>query len=112
MYRPSADQSSSSLLLGVFRSNPSSPVPPELFWYKLKTPPSRFDTKAIRVPSSDQTGSLSVAGSKVKRVLLPRSRSVTQISPPPSGLNTARRLPSGDSLGFSYRAGVPILPSA
>src|SRR5262245_2500823 len=62
----------------------------------------RPDVKTIWLPSGDQTGVVSAAGSKVKRDLTPRAASITQISRfLASTASTATRLPSGESLGLS-----------
>src|SRR5579862_3680725 len=104
---PSGDQSSALFASPEASSSSSWPVPDRFFTYRSRTP-LRFDVNAIREPSGAQTGLKSSAGSKVMRVLPPRTRSKAQISRVSvcgSRIPTANRLPSGDRAGFEYSAG-------
>src|ERR1035441_9080284 len=76
--------------------------------------PERSEVKAIRVPSGDQMGLILSAGSKVSRVLLPRSRSKTQMSRVlvcGSRMQTASLLSSGESEGLEESATWPMAAS-
>src|SRR5215467_7828395 len=104
MYLPSADHPIGVLLFGVFKSNSSSPAPPDPFLYRLKTLPSRFDANTICFPSGDQTGKLSSPEPNVNRELFPVLTSMIQILfVLPSRLKMASCFPSGDNLGLSYK---------
>src|ERR1700722_19594115 len=76
--------------------------------------PSRLEGKAIRVPSGDHIESRSSAGSKVSRVLVPRSRSKIQISRVfvfGSRMPIANFVSSDERAGFELSAGSPTTPS-
>src|SRR5258708_11279097 len=76
--------------------------------------PRRLEVKAIRVPSGDHTEFRSSAGSKVRRVLVPRSRSNIQMSRVfvcGSRMPTDSLLSSGERVGFEYSAVSPTTPS-
>src|SRR5258707_12441842 len=76
--------------------------------------PRRLEVKAIRVPSGDHMESRSSAGSKVSRVLEPRSRSNIQMSRVfvcGSRMPTDSLLSSGERVGFEYSAASPMTPS-
>src|SRR2546428_3176695 len=72
--------------------------------------PSRFEEKTMRLPSGDQTGLLSSAGSKVNREDVLRARSINQMSAEPprrSRRLTATRFSSGESREELSAAGIP-----
>ena len=73
------------------------PVMSAAFAYTPHFPP-RSDVNAMRRPSGDQIGEeLSWAASNVKRDVVPRDTSVTQMSPPASSCRCAATcVPSGE----------------
>ena len=77
----------------------------------LSEGPALSDRKAMRVPSGEIVGSLSSAGSRVRRMGSPAPICCTQISRLPSLLRSeakARRLPSRDRAGNALRPGVLV----
>lgn len=77
--------------------------------------PVRFDENTTLLPSGDQMAVMSEAGSKVKREKEAVAMSTSQMSPDvvlDVFTSIARRLPSGESAGSSYRPGGPSVPSA
>src|SRR5215831_18249382 len=61
--------------------------------------PLRLDEYRISSPDAFHAPSASTAGSNVRRLLIPRSRSKIQMSGSPSVASTASLWPSGDSIG-------------
>src|SRR5712664_3658628 len=94
---PSKDQS-----VGVFKpldlsSSSSLPLLPAGFTYRFGAP-SLVEVKAILLPSGDQTGAKSQAGSKVNREEVFRAMSISQMSPVPlSRRSIATLFSSGES---------------
>src|SRR5262245_18797541 len=80
--RPSPDRSL-GYVAGAALTTPSaagsSCPPPTAFW-KIDIAPKRVDAKSRRLPSADQTGNQSVAGSDVRREVVPRASPNTQRS--------------------------------
>jgi hypothetical protein len=77
-------------------------MPVDAFEYRLMEP-LRFDEKKIRLPSLENTGFKSMAGSNVRRVASPRSASKSQMSPfrvRGSRRPMASRFPPGARAGF------------
>src|SRR6266498_5238573 len=112
MNRPSEDQSSTNFVLFDLKSSSSFPEPLEDLQYRSNGP-VRFDEKTTRLPSGDQTGLVSTAGSNVNRELLPVI-SISQISLPEivgSDRATATLVSSGDRDGAMIRSAVPTVPS-
>src|ERR1039458_2045092 len=75
--------------------------------------PVRSEVNAIRVPSGDQTGFTSSAGSEVSRILPPRTRSKIQISRVlicGSRMQTGRLVLSGGRGGVRVLRGLPNDP--
>src|SRR5262245_30744718 len=80
----------------------------------------RDEKNANRSPFGDQTGYALFPGANVVRVVLDRSRLITQMSatdavkvprPPPGGRDTATRRSSGASAMCEYGAGSATVPS-
>src|SRR4051812_47086945 len=67
----------------------------------------------MRLPSGDHSGEASDAGSKVKRVAVPRATSIIQRSRPPAfPLLAIIRFSSGDNQGSLYEAAAPMSATA
>jgi hypothetical protein len=106
MYLPSTDQSLGSRMRGVssVRSCSAGPGTPIDCRYNPSRPP-RSELNTIAVPSGDQIGSASTAGSDVIRVGTFRSTSTIQMSQFPvcgSIRLTATSPPSGEIAGLRY----------
>src|SRR3989442_6297497 len=109
MKRPSLDQSLGHFRSFVLNSSSSLPAPLADFWYKFPAP-SRSEAKTMRLPSGDQMGRKSSAGSKVKRVGVPRAMSSSQISRAPlsgSEMAAATRFSSGEKKMLKYSPAGP-----
>src|SRR4030095_12368160 len=65
---------------GITSSAKGSSGPPPIVFWKIVVTPMRFDPKKRRPPSAVQTGNQSVAGSDVRREVVPRASPRTQIS--------------------------------
>src|ERR1700733_3790965 len=107
--RPSRDQ-----LVGTFASpdrnrTVSSSVPLARFSYRfwlLTAPPSRLETKTMRLPSGDQTGWSLRPSAEVNRLFVPRARSSSHrfetVLPWKAPFReTTARVPSGETARLS-----------
>src|SRR5437899_4276097 len=106
---PSLDQSLGHFRSFVLNSRSSLPAPLADFWYKFPGP-SRSEANTMRLPSGDQMGRKSSAGSKVKRVGVPRAMSSSQISRAPlsgSEMAAATRFSSGEKKMLKYSPAGP-----
>src|SRR6266571_9376539 len=95
---PSEDQSVGTFtLLLVLSSSSSLLLPLAGFTYRFGGP-FLSEAKTILLPSGDQIGAKSQAGSKVNRVGALRAMSISQMSPLPfSNRSTATLFSSGES---------------
>src|SRR5437867_2258418 len=99
--RPSRDQSWAYAFSAVLTNSASSPALLEGFWYKLKGR-LRAEEKTIWLPSGDQTGIRSEAGSNVNRVVAPpRANSSSQMSRLPA---SPRDMAARDAFGDRARS--------